>query len=59
MAPNPSTATKDEVSRVMSKLGKRGGAKRARKLSAKRRSEIARKAGKASGRARRRKKKVA
>jgi len=50
-----SPVKKSELSRVMSALGKRGGPSRARKLSAKRRSEIARAAGKASGRARRKK----
>jgi len=43
MAPKLSPVTKDEVSRVMRSLGKRGGAKRARKLSKKRIREIARK----------------
>jgi len=46
-----------EISRVMRTLGKRGGKARLKKMSAKRRKEIASLAGKASGRARRRVKK--
>jgi len=48
-------AITDYMAYIGSKGGKKGGVTRARKLTAKRRREIARKAGQASGEARRRK----
>lgn len=45
----------DQISQYMADIGRRGGQSRAKRLSAKRRKEIATKASKAAARVRRRK----
>jgi general stress protein YciG len=45
----------DQVSKYLSQIGRKGGQSRAKRLSPEQRKEIARKAGKASGKVRKRK----
>jgi hypothetical protein len=49
------TPDEDQISEILSEIGRRGGLARAKKLSAERRKEIATKASKAAAKARRKK----